>query len=417
MVTVPIFHEDKEPNVNRNDIDRRDFFKTTAAAGAGAGFLTAGATQAQAETAAPLPQVPKRKLGASGIEIPMLLVGGGKGFDAKYDKRLHRALSAGANYVDTASHYARGQSHTATAAFIKQVGREKLWVTSKSSYHGSRATPEKFRHGLEQCFETLETDYLDMYFMHALGPTDVHLLGKDLIDMAEDLKKQGKIKLFGFSCHLGNVPELLEKAAALGGGIDAIMLRYNFRDYGDLELNKALDAAHKAGIGLIAMKTQGSVPDDHEQVVEFQSKDLSLGQAKLKAVWADERITAICSNLASVEQVEENVAAACSPVQLSMAEYHQLNRFAAATAPHYCRGCSHKCESKVDGEVRIADTLRYLMYDECYGDHDDARRLYAALEDMERGFNHLDLTAAQEACPQGIDIARRLAYAKRRLSV
>ena len=47
------------------------------------------------------------------------------------------------------------------------------------------------------------------------------------------------------------------------------------------------------GIGLLAMKTQGSVPRDLEAVVDFKSKDYTLGQAKLKSVWADERIASI----------------------------------------------------------------------------------------------------------------------------
>lgn len=36
------------------------------------------------------------------------------------------------------------------------------------------------------------------------------------------------------------------------------MFRYNFRQYGNKELNTAIDACAKADVGLIAMKTQGS---------------------------------------------------------------------------------------------------------------------------------------------------------------
>ena len=127
------------------------------------------------------------------------------------------------------------------------------------------------------------------------------------------------------------------------------MFRYSFAKYGDLELNKAIDKCKKAGIGLIAMKVQNSVPDDEESVVRFQSKDFNLAQAKLKAVWADERIDAVVSHMDNTTKLAENIAAAKSPVQLSMGDFQQLQRIATATAAYSCQGCSHICESRVAG--------------------------------------------------------------------
>ena len=56
------------------------------------------------------------------------------------------------------------------------------------------------------------------------------------------------------------------------------------------------------------------------------------------------------------------------------------------------------------------------MYAECYGDGAEARNLYAALRPEERDFEGVDWRGAMAACPQGIDIARRLADAARLLS-
>jgi predicted aldo/keto reductase-like oxidoreductase len=234
--------------------------------------------------------------------------------------------------------------------------------------------------------------------------------------MGEALKKSGKIRFFGFSCHHDNVPELLEKAARVGG-IDAIMFRYNFRQYGDQKLNKAIDTAKNAGIGLIAMKTQGSVPAEQEEVVQFQSKDFTLEQAKLKAVWADERMDALVSTMSNLQQLNDNVKAAATPQQLAFNDFVQLNRLAAITAPYYCHGCNQICESCIEGNLRIADTLRYLMYYDSYGDRDEARHLYQQLPLDMRDPSGVDLSAASKACPQGINIAQRLDEAKHLLSV
>ena len=80
-------------------------------------------------------------------------------------------------------------------------------------------------------------------------------------------KKDKQTKYFGFSCHDGNVVELMNKAASIGSdAINAIMFRYSFSEYGNLELNKAMDACAKAGIGLLAMKAQDLAPEDNEIV-------------------------------------------------------------------------------------------------------------------------------------------------------
>ncbi len=105
-----------------------------------------------------------------------------------------------------------------------------------------------------------------------------------------------------------------------------------------------------------------------------------------------------------------------STVKLAMSEFMQLNRHAAQTAHLACMGCNHICESRIDGDLRVSDQLRYLMYHECHGNEEEARQLYQALRPAERDFEHVDLAAAVKACPQGIDIPKRLAEARQRLA-
>jgi predicted aldo/keto reductase-like oxidoreductase len=391
---------------------RRNFLKTAAvsslAAGVGGQALVG---RAEAEEAIP-DTVPRRQLGTTGETIPILLVGCAMKFDPKYDKILHRAYKAGVNYLDTALRYADGQSHKTIAPFIKQIGdRKKLWITSKGPSRD--ADVAKYISDLDICLEQMETDYLDLYFMHAVD--DPSFLDPEYIAMGEALRKSGKTRYFGFSCHGDRQVECMNRAAEVGG-IDAIMFRYSFARYGDLELNKAIDACKKAGIGLIAMKTQDSVPSDQEDVKHFQSKDFTLGQAKLKAVWADDRIDAAVSHMDNTDKLAENIAAAKSPVQLTMAEMQQLQRMATRRASHSCQGCSHICEDRVEGDLKIARSLRYLMYAECYGEVERGRGLYAQMSDAERRFDGIDLCEAERACPQGIRIAERLADAQRVLA-
>jgi hypothetical protein len=397
--------------MSENGTSRRGFLKTAIASGAAVGAWSHLSLAAEGETpaaggAAPAPTVPRRKLGATGQEIPILLMGCAQKFDEKYDKVLHRAFKDGVDYLDTALVYEDGQSHKTIAPFIKQVGdRKKLWITSKGPGEADPDKVKAYEKELDTCLAQLQTDYLDLYFMHAVD--DPARLGPEFIKMGERMRKSGKVRYFGLSCHGKQEVEVMNAAAA-AGGIDAIMFRYHFARYGDLALNKAIDACVKAGIGLIAMKTQDSVPKDQESVVKFESKDFSLAQAKLKAVWADGRLAAAVSHMDNTTKLAENVAAARSPVQLSMNDFQQLQRLAAARAHYACQGCAQICEARVAGETKIADTLRFLMYHESYGETEKARRLFAALPEPARRLDGIDFAAAAQACPQGIDIAARM---------
>ncbi|HUV12905.1 MAG TPA: aldo/keto reductase [Acidobacteriota bacterium] len=404
--------------MKKTDLNRRDFVSLAAALGTAAGTSLATPLTSTSTAQGDSLKVPRKKLGSTGVDIPVLGMGGSQKFDANYDKRLHRAFAMGINYFDNSERYSNGQSQKTQATFFEQIGdRKKVWITSKVSHETSpakgQAPPEHFKNNLEQVLRDFRTDYLDMFFMH--GIEDERFLEPEFIKMSEELKRAKKINFFGFSCHAGNLPAILTKAARVGG-IDAVMFRYNFRAYGDGELNRAVDAAKEAGIGLIAMKTQGSVPDEDEKLVKFKSENFSLPQAKLKAIWADDRIDSCCSEMENIQMVMENSAAAMSPTSLAMNEFIQLNRLAAHTASSYCQGCQHICQSKIDGEVKVADTLRYLMYHESYCDSHKGREGYQSLSGTEREFDGIDFTQASRACPQGIDIADRLTHAKRLLS-
>lgn len=398
--------------MSKKGIHRRSFLARSAVSGLGLTVLGAEGRASASYQGNDL-TVPRKQLGSTGETVPVLLMGCLQKFDPRYDRKLHRAFGMGVDYLDTAQGYAQGQSHKTLAPFLKQVGRENIWVTSKVNLRGSPSV-SAYRSNLDTCLEDLETDYLDLFFMHAVQK--VEELRPEFIKMGEDLKSAGKTRFFGFSCHHGTVPELLEKAAEVGG-IDAIMFRYNFRRYGDLKLNKAIDSAKKAGIGLIAMKVMASVPPEEEQVVGFQSRDFTLEQAKLKAVWADERIDAAVSTMTNMQQLQDNAVAAASPMNLAMGDFTQLQRLASQTAELHCHGCVENCESRVEGNLRIADTLRYLMYHDSYGETELARSKYQSLSHSERDFAELDLSGATSSCPQGIDIASRLDRARRELSV
>lgn len=386
---------------------RRNFLKATAL-GPGLGILTAAQ---QSFAATQRPDMPYKPLGRTGAKVPILIQGTSQSLNTKYDKVLHRCYKGGVTGFDTALSYGWGNSHTAMKNFIQQVGdRKQLWITSKSGDE----SPRGLKADLDECLADMNIDYLDLYLMHGINDTD--MLNRSLLQAGEQMKNSGKTRFFGFSCHGSKVVQLMKQAAKTGG-IDVILFRYNFRKYGDRELNLAIDACHKAGIGLMAMKTMGSVPKNIESVARFQSNNFTLGQAKLKSVWADERIDTIVSEMDSVGLARENIAAAKSEIELSAMEFQQLNQLAALTANYHCNGCSQICESVLNQPIAVADTLRYLMYFESYGKQQRAQELYQNIPALQRvalkdPASMQDLEKASALCPQGIDLKERLTTAQ-----
>ena len=385
-------------------ITRRELFgvSTVAAGSAMLGALALPGARADAAPDPPkLPQVPRRTLGKTGESIPILLMGGGMGFDPRFDPRLAEALRFGVNYVDTADCYDGGRCESSVGAFhARAKNRKDIWITSKSDKHDTHG----FAQTLDESLRKLQTETIDLYFLHML--TDAGALSSNMESLVAKLKKERKIRYFGFSCHAGNVVELLQKAAKTPW-VDAVMFRYNFRQYGNKELNAAVDAAHKSGVGLIAMKTQGSEPAAKDAWQRFEkSGKWNKYQAVLKAVWEDTRITAAVSHMDSFEKLRDNVAAALDRTSLTEAERGALERYAAATRSLACDGCDHICGPAVPVDARIGDTIRGVMYHDAYGEAGRGKQLLSRLPVAGGALGGVDFSGANRACPHGVDVAR-----------
>ncbi len=386
-------------------LNRRQWLKTTSAAGGGlvmASSLGVGPSEVHAAPAAL--QVPRRTLGKTGEKIPILLMGGSLPLDPRFDPKLAECVKYGVNYIDAASGYSGGMCEPAVGAFMARLkNRDKVWITSKSEDKSPKGFEETFHKSLEK----LQTSYIDMYYMHMLQkPED---LSDDMKAVVARLKKEKKLKHFGFSCHHGNVVELLNLAAKTPW-VDSVMFRFNFRQYGNDDLNRAIDAAHKAKVGLIAMKTQGSAVSFEDKWQKFnQPGKWNKFQSVMKAVWSDDRISAAVSSMDSLDKVHDNVAAALDKTKLTQGEWRELWRYASATRGIACDGCDHLCGEGLEAEhtgMQIGATMRYVMYHDVYGQTDLARELFRKLPEEARRIANVNFAGASRACPHGVDVGR-----------
>ncbi|MFC1737488.1 aldo/keto reductase [Planctomycetota bacterium] len=407
----------------KQNINRRNFLKTMGAAGFGSVLASSQLNAAEEKSTKSesaegiqqpkMPQVPRRKLGKTGVEVPILALG--MIFNA-VDKQiiLRKALDWGVTYWDTADCYNGGNSELGVGKFLtaQPEKRKDLFIVSKSDDRD----PAGMQKLLDRSLERMNTDYIDMYFIHIVEDPDD--LTEEVKAWVEKTKKAKKIRFFGFSTH-ENMPECLN-AAAECDWIDAVMTSYNFRLMQDPDMQDALEACYKAGVGLVAMKTQAEeveTEDDKKLTEHFLKRGFTEGQAKVKAVLADKRITAACVGRDNLAHLTENIAAVLDKTELSLADMDVFKQYARQTCSGYCAGCSNICHPVLPDMPYVSKIMRYLMYYNSYSEQEEARRLFAKIPASARNkLLSTDYRTAEVRCPQNMPIGKLMAEAVTKLA-
>ncbi|MEE9293705.1 MAG: aldo/keto reductase [Phycisphaerae bacterium] len=408
------------PGLNdEGEVSRRSFLKAGVTTAAAAGLpLEAWAAEVPPRQKDPLP---RRVLGRTGEKVSMLNLGTAEKIS---ERLLNAAYDAGIRYFDTADCYTNGASEKVVGEWMAKTGRRKeFFVVTKDH----PKTPDEWVTMVDTRLEVLQTDYIDLFFIHGLGAgywgggddgaRDIPKM-KEWSAAVDKMKKSHKVHFVGFSTHT-KLPlriELLNNAAA-GGWVDAIMVAYDPQLVGaNAEFNKALDACHKAGVGLICMKEMRAVAQAPKFMPEFKEMGLTPHQAVLHAVWSDERISSICSAMSNLKMVEENSTAARNFKPMDDKKIGAVKRLYERYAVAYCNGCDGRCQKAGGTHAALDDIVRYLSYYEGDGERDKARKLYASLAAEQRRWHGADLAAASAACVSKLDFASLLARAQEKLA-
>lgn len=406
--------------MNENEtpqVDRRGFLQTGAAATAAALALSnpgPGAAAPAAEKKAKT--LPRRPLGKTGVDVTILNQGTWKSPDS-LDRLLRMGYAGGVRYIDTADCYGSEPGIAKWLEAMPEV-RKEIFLVTKDHPRNPRDLVAMLDHRLA----ALRTDYVDLFFIHGIGGKDKldWPKSKELKETIETIKKSGKAKFVGFSCHDPLKAEFLS-AAAVGGFVDAIMVAYTPWLDKDHALNRALDACHKRGIGLISMKqvaghTDPILKEVRKHVPALAERGLSAYQGLLHAIWTDERISSSCVSMRNTDQIRENTHAARVFAPLKKTEMDQLHEALLAAGPTFCANCDGSCSRAAGTEAALGDLARLYTYHEQYGFRSDARRLYAGMTESERNWSGADLAAARQACPNRLDFARLLPQVDRDLA-
>jgi len=245
-------------------LSRRAFLHRGALASVGMGLfpLTSRAQRLSPARAEVRRYVP---LGNTGIKMSDISFGASR-LGAGEENLVRHAFDRGINYFDTAESYTGGESES-TIGNALLGKRDKVYITSKVS-SGATESKESLMTTLEGSLRRLRTDYVDVYFNHAVN--DVHRLQNPAwYEFIERAKRQGKIRATGMSGHAGRLVECLNYALKMGS-VDVILVAHNFgqdpKFYQKFtrsldfvarqpDLPRVLQQAKAKDVGVVAMKT------------------------------------------------------------------------------------------------------------------------------------------------------------------
>jgi aryl-alcohol dehydrogenase-like predicted oxidoreductase len=242
--------------MNEN-VDRRSFLRQSVATVGGVNLLNAELARAGAESDRPADSpVPTTILGRTGTKVSRLGFGAGTPFwqwlpsEQQAARLLEYAVQKGVTYFDTAFSYGKDNaSEKRLGKSIVPEYRKQLFLVTKSRERSYDGVMTQF----EQSLTNLNTDYLDLYHMHALKTfEDVRTLAGPSggFKAFRKLKDGGAIKNIGFSFHTW---EEFSQQAYKEFDPDVVMFSLNAaRDSGCEE--HFLPLAREKNTGLVAMK-------------------------------------------------------------------------------------------------------------------------------------------------------------------
>ncbi len=202
-----------------------------------------------------------RRLGRTNLLISEISLGGSP---LPAMPILYQAIERGVNYIDSSHLYSNGNCERKIGVILKEFGRDNVYVATKFHLRGPWSE-ESIINTVNGSLKRLDTDYMDVCLIHGVED-EKHLTDERVVGAFEKLKKQGKYRFRGLSCHTNH--QKVVKEAVDCGYYDMIQLAFNvfdiqepedvgkvYDDYlGQSGIRHLLALAKSKGVGINARK-------------------------------------------------------------------------------------------------------------------------------------------------------------------
>lgn len=344
-------------NSGSNKLGRRNFIKKGMA---GFATLTVGPSLLHGSTLTDekkSPKIIKRKFGNTGLELPVVSMGV---MNADNPNLLKAAIEKGIVHFDTAHRYQRGKNEDMVGKVFKDMDRSSFIISTKipgnkfnkkSGEWEKKTDAKEFIERMEVSLERLQMDYVDILYLHARSNRE-EALEPEILEAMIKLKEQGKTKFLGVSTHR-NEPEVIQ-AAIDSKVFDIVLTAYNFRQDHYQSVGKAIEDASKAGLGVVAMKTQAGV------FWEEKKNKINM-KAALKWTLQNPHVHTTIPGFETFDQLSED-AEILNDIDLSSEEVKDLKLGEEmGMLGLYCNQCG-VCDEQCHKDLDVPTLMRSYMY-------------------------------------------------------
>ncbi len=390
--------------------DRRAFLKNSALGMLGAGALSGNTAFSPVRTSES--KIKRhRTLGRTGFRVSDF----GSGTPSS-EAVLKALLDAGVNIIDTGEQYGNGNNEKMIANVLKDYDRSKIFINSKLYEAKEFKSKEDVIERTNASLERLQTDYIDCMMIHSAESSTI-IRDEAFHAGMKQLKKEGKVRSVGVSCHgnnhLVNPEESLETillTAVNDGRFDVIQLAYNFfnRDKAD----KVLNACEQKNIGTQIIKsnpvqlymmmderinkTKAAGKEPNKYTVQFYEKfkimaeeaktffakynietEKELMDAAMKFVLGNEKAHTVLWAFSNFQDVETMLA--MSGTSLENKNITLLEDYTRAYGHLNCRIGCNDCEAACPYHLPVNYIMRYNYYYTVKGRQKEAMEKFAAL--------------------------------------
>ncbi len=328
-------------------------------------------------------------------------------------RMIRLAVDRGVNYVDTAYPYHGGRSEVVTGKALRDGYRGRVKLATKAPMWQINK-PSDFDLFLNEQLGRLETDHIDFYLFHALGTDRWRniVLKHGLLERAEAAAKDGRVGRIGFSFH-----DSFDAFVEILDGYDGwsmCQIQYNYMDTRNQAGTRGLELAAAKGLAVVVMEPLlggrlAAPPEAVAAILDSAGTGRTPAEWALDWVWNDPRIANLLSGMSSLEQVEQNLAAAerSRTGALTASDLEVIERareaFSART-PIPCTKCGY-CQPCPNG-VDIPTNFRLLNECVVFDDPSIPGATYLRfVPESERASACTQCRECEAKCPQDIVIS------------
>lgn len=318
-----------------------------------------------------------RKLEKLGIETSLLGFGcmrfpttsEGKIDEPAAEAMLDKAIAAGVNYIDTAYPYHGGDSEPFVGRVLKKYDRSSFYLATKLPVWMVNSV-EDAKRIFEEQLARLQTDYIDFYLLHAMDKERWETMLKlGVVEFCEQLKKEGRIKYFGFSFH--DDYEVFEEIINYKEW-DFCQIQLNYMDVDEQAGMKGYRLAEEKGVPLVIMEpikggSLAAYADDITGMFRGLDAKVSIASFALRWVGSLPGVKVILSGMSNMEQTEDNLSTFIDFVPLSDKEKATINEIVTilnSRVQNGCTGCRYcmPCPAGVNIPGNFKAWNNYHMY-------------------------------------------------------